>query len=161
MKLATRDKTLLVLLLAAAIILCAYYLGYQRFDAERATLTSDIESLDRQIEIKKEQYAKTDFYKIMIEIYGQKFEEELAKFPEGIEEENQIMFFKEIEQYLKSPDNDYKIPTVSFTQGKTLIKFNETQKVSGELYEGLSSSYDGTVGRDRRKASDGTSDLPL
>jgi hypothetical protein len=97
----------------------------------------EYKKLSDAVTIKKEKYEKKDFYLLMKDIYNDKFQEELEKFPEDIQEENQIMFFKEIEQYLKSPDNDYKIPTVSFTEGKTVIKFSETQKVSGQLYEGI------------------------
>ncbi|MBE6648163.1 MAG: hypothetical protein E7614_01430 [Ruminococcaceae bacterium] len=140
MKLATRDKNLLVFLLVAVIIICAYYLGYKKFTAEKVTLESDIATLEKKIDTKKEQYKKKDFYLIMTNIYGNKFEEELEKFPEDIQEENQIMFFKEIEAFLKSEKNDFNIPSVSFTEGRTIIKFKETQKATGELYEGLSST---------------------
>lgn len=140
MKLATRDKNLLVFLLVCAIVVSAYYLGYKRFTSETETLEKDIKTLEEKIEVKKEQYAKKDFYLIMTKLYGDKFNEELEKFPEDIQEENQIMFFKEIESILTSEDNSFNIPTVSFTEGKTLIKFQETQKVTGQLYEGISST---------------------
>ncbi len=140
MKLATRDKNLLVFLLVAVIIVCAYYLGYKKFTAEKVILESDIATLEKKIDTKKEQYKKKDFYLIMTNIYGNKFEEELEKFPADIQEENQIMFFKEIESFLKTDTNGFNIPSVSFTEGRTIIRFKETQKATGELYEGLSST---------------------
>lgn len=140
MKLATRDKNLLVFVLVCAIIVCAYYLGYKKYSEEKVVLEKDIETLESQIKVKKQKYEKKDFYEIMKGVYNEKFEEELEKFPEDIQEENQIMFFKEIETYLSTEENEFNIPTVSFSEGKTLIKFQETQKITGQLYEGLSST---------------------
>ncbi len=140
MKLSTRDKNLIVIFLVVVIVAAAYNFGYKRFTNERTELESDIDSLEKQIEVKKEQYEKEGFYLIMTEIYGDKFAEELKKFPEDIQEENQIMFFKEMEKYLQSEKNQFKIPTVSFSEGQTIIRFQQTEKVTGELYEGVSSS---------------------
>ena len=140
MKLATKDKNLIVFALVVVIVFCSYNYGYKKLKEQKANLEKDITSLEKKIETKREQYAKKDFYEIMTKIYGDKFKEELDKFPEDIQEENQVMFFKEIEQYLKSEKNDYKIPTVSFSEGETFIKFQETEKATGELYEGLSST---------------------
>ncbi len=140
MKMPTRDKTFIVIFLVVLIIVCSYNWGYRKFKTQKAELESDIASLEKQIEVKREQYEKEGFYLIMTEIYGEKFAEELKKFPEDIQEENQVMFFKEIEKFLKSEDNDFKIPTVSFSEGKTIIRFQQTEKATGELYEGVSST---------------------
>ena len=140
MKLATRDKNLLVFVIVCAIIFCSYNFGYKKLNEDKATLEKDIKTLETKINVKNEQYKKKDFYLIMKEIYGDKFNEELAKFPEDIQEENQIMFFKEIEAFLTSEENEFTIPSVSFSEGKTLVKFQETQKITGQLYEGVSST---------------------
>ncbi len=140
MKLATRDKNLLVFVLVCVIIVCAYYLGYKKYNEEKVVLEKDIQSLETKIKVKKENYKKKDFYEIMTGVYNQKFDEELKKFPEDIQEENQIMFFKEIESILTTEDNEFNIPTVSFSEGKTLVKFQQTQKATNQLYEGVSST---------------------
>ncbi len=140
MKLSTRDKNLLVFILVGLIIACSYYFGHQKYKEEKAELEAEIKTLENKIEIKKENYEKKDFYLIMTEIYNNKFKEELEKFPEDIQEENQIMFFKEIEAFLNTETNQFNIPSVSFSEGKTFVKFQETQKVTGELYEGISST---------------------
>ncbi len=140
MKLSTRDKNLLIFLLVAVILACSYFLGYQKLVEDKEGLEKEIEALDKKIKTKKEQLEKKDFYEIMTNVYAQKFEEELKKFPEDIQEENQIMFFKEIEQFLTSEEDPFMIPTVSFSEGQTIVKFKETEKATGEHYEGKSST---------------------
>lgn len=154
MKLSTRDKTLLVGVLVIALIGCAYFFGYDKLKKETEALDKEIVELDKKIEVKKAQAAKKEFYQIMKAIYNERFDEELKKFPADIQEENQIMFFKEVEAFLTTEENPVNIPTVSFTEGKTVVKFQETQKITGQLYEGISStvSFPFTLTYDKFKA---------
>lgn len=153
-KLDTRTKTMIVAIIVALIALGSYNWGYKALKEDKAKLEKEIKSLDNQITIKKEKYEKKDFYLLMTDIYNDKFQEELEKFPEDIQEENQIMFFKEIESFLTSDENKFNIPTVSFSEGKTLVKFQETEKITGQLYEGVSStvSFPFTLEYDKFKA---------
>ncbi len=140
MKLATRDKNLLIFLLVCIIIVCAYLFGYKRFTEQKDQLIKETEVLEKQIATKREQEKKKAFYVLMTEVYEEKFEEELAKFPAGIEEENQLMFFKSLEERLSTEEYPFTLSTVNFSQPKSSSKFAETAALTGKEYMGESST---------------------
>ena len=55
MKLATRDKNLLVLVLVCVIVVCAYYFGYQRFSEEK------VEEVQEEVKVEEVEIVEEHF----------------------------------------------------------------------------------------------------
>lgn len=92
-----REKKIIIVILAIAIIFCAFWFGYRNITAANENLDSEIASLRNEYNNLKIMEAEAEEYKANTENYNTQSQEILDTFDTGYSQQHSIMFVKTLE----------------------------------------------------------------
>lgn len=134
MKITSRDKGLLFLMLSLAIVAVSYFIGARLINEKTAEIKTKKEELQREYDErvrileKKEQYLKDT------KDYNEAHQMLLTSYPAGITQERQIMFVVGLEERFQTP-----VVSVSYTEEQELYRFQSKERGNEEPYQLVSS----------------------
>lgn len=97
MKISDRDKKILYVLAAIAVIFCGWFFGYRNISAKTKSLEKEIDQLKVQSNELKTMVAQSDTYRNDTMKYEANYKKYLKMFDNGYSQEHSIMFIKDIE----------------------------------------------------------------
>lgn len=97
MKISDRDKKILYVLAAIAVIFCGWFFGYRNISAKTKSLEKEIDQLKVQSNELKTMVAQADTYRNDTMKYEANYKKYLKMFDNGYSQEHSIMFVKDIE----------------------------------------------------------------
>lgn len=119
-RLGNREKNILIFLGAVVVVLCAYFFGFRNLSDSNDKLDKEISELNKELDVLKKMYEKSDEYDNDKSVYLKKFTEGLGLFDTGYSQEYAIMFLKDIEETV-----DCWINQGSFAETELIYEFGK------------------------------------
>lgn len=137
MKLKDSEKSLIIILIGAAILVLSIMYVIKPNIEETQLVANECVQLQQRLDYLRGEQAKRDEYLAMTEQYNAKFDEILAKFPADLNQEVTIMFMQGIKE-----DNDFDIQSLGLGEPEQFYTLGNGNGETATLEEGATAPAD-------------------